>query len=97
MAENMILRDKTNIRTKYGKNVGIIRQGIKAAMINFLRALMSKVDTVQGQMDIVSQKLETGRKTKRNARDKKCCKRKKRMPLMASYQYWIHLSKQYLR
>lgn len=31
-------------------------------MINLLRALMSKVDTMQGQMDIVSQKLKTRRK-----------------------------------
>ena len=47
-------------RLRYGRDVEILRteQKFKTAMFNLLRALMEKVDNMQGQMGNISRQIE---------------------------------------
>lgn len=57
-AENTKWRDRANIRTRYGRDVGNGRE-FKTTVINILRAVMDRVDSMQEQMVNVSREMES--------------------------------------
>lgn len=57
-AENTIWRDRANIRTRYGRDVVNGRE-FKTTVINILRALMDRVDSMKEQMVNVIREMES--------------------------------------
>lgn len=53
-------------------------------MINMLRALMGKADSIQGQIGKISGEMGTKKESEGNERDQIHCNRNEEMPLMGS-------------
>ena len=67
--KNTVGRDRTSVRSRYGRDVGLSDREFKAAMINRLRALMEKVGNMQ-QMSNVIREIKILKRIKNNSRDK---------------------------
>lgn len=68
--KNTIGRDRTSVRSRYGRDVGLSDREFKTAMINRLRALLEKVGNMQ-QMSNAIREIKTLRNNlKKNSRDK---------------------------
>ena len=60
-----IWRDIANIRTRHGRDVGIVRPEIKTSIINMLRAQMDKRTSMQNQVGNVNREIEVLRKNQK--------------------------------
>ena len=63
--------DKTSIRIRNGKELGLFDQELKTTKINLLNALMNKMDNMQEQIGSINRDGNPKKESNRNARNKK--------------------------
>lgn len=54
--KNTIGRDRTSVRSRYGRDVGLSDREFKTAMINRLKALMEKVGNRQPMKNVIRER-----------------------------------------
>ena len=68
--KNTIGRDRTSVRSRYSRDVGLSDREFKTAMINRLRALLEKVGNMQQMSNAIREK-KTLRKNKKKTPETK--------------------------